>query len=134
MKQTHTVMSAKVRKEIGADPEYSRCGLQGLHQDTIGSCGGRITREHAMINAGKKIQQQWAIIPCCARHHGVDQFQDAHTEAPKEMRVWVALNRATEDELLEYPRSNYVQARARLNQRYGLYAPPPVSAAAGILY
>lgn len=125
MKSAPTVMSARVRKQVDT-PEYSRCGLQGMFEGTIGTCDGRITREHAMINAGRKIQEAWAIIPCCAKHHGVDHYQDAHTEAPKDMRVWVALNRATEAELLEYPRSNYVQTRARLNQLYGPYMPPDV--------
>lgn len=126
-------MSERVRREVDT-PEYSRCSLLGIQPEIIGYCAGRVTREHAMINAGRKIQEAWAIIPLCARHHGVDQYQDAHTEAPKDMRVWVALHRASDDELLQYTRSNYLQARGRLNQRYGAYVPPPIKNSVSIHY
>lgn len=119
-------MSQKLRKEIASDPEYSRCALQGIHPEIIGQCAGRITREHAVINAAKKIQKKWAIIPCCAKHHGVDQYQDAHTEAPKDMREWVALTRATWEELTEYPKSKYFDRLAILNNKYGRYTAPEI--------
>lgn len=126
-------MSAKVRREVDT-PEYSRCSLKGIHEELIGECSGRITREHAVIFAGKKIQKAWAIIPLCAKHHGVDHYQDAHTEAPKNMRVWVALNRATEEDLAPYGRAGYCTERDLLNARFGAYLPPPILASAGINY
>lgn len=119
-------MSPELRTEVGSDPEYTRCALQGLQ---FGECQGRITREHALIFAGKKIQERWAIIPACAAHHGVDFFQDAPTEAPKEVRVWVALNRAEEVELLAVSRVvNYFRERDRLNAKFGIYVLPPIPA------
>lgn len=115
-----TVMSQKLRKEVEADPEYDICAFLST-QGTFGPCGGRVTREHAIIYANKKVQKKWAIIPCCARHHGVDEYQDAHTEVPKDARVCVALNRATDEELLEYPRANFISMRVRLNKKYGAF-------------
>ena len=129
MKKTHTVIGAKLRKEMAQDPEYLRCSITTLH-----ACRGRITREHAIIVAGKKVQKRWAIIPACAAAHGVDQFQDAGTEVPKAVRRWVALNRATDEELLEYPKANLLQERGRLNAQYGIYVPPEVPAWVGIRY
>lgn len=124
MKRCGSIMSKSLREEVGTDPEYSRCALQGLQ---FGTCGGRVTREHSLIHAGKKIQEKWAIIPCCAAHHGVDFWQDAPTEAPKDVRVWVALNRATDDELRPFSRViNYVRERDRLNAKFGPYVPPPI--------
>lgn len=117
-------MSQALREEVGIDPEYFRCALQGLQ---FGACGGRVTREHSLIHAGKKIQEKWAIIPCCAAHHGVDFFQDAPTEAPKDVRVWVALNRASDDELRPFSRViNYIRERSRLNEKFGAYMAPPI--------
>lgn len=117
-------MPPELREEIGNDPEYSRCALLGLQ---FGPCGGRITREHALIHAGKKIQEHFAIIPCCAAHHGVDFFQDAPTEAPKEVRIWVALNRATDEDLYRFSKAiNYQREKARLNEKFGTYTPPPI--------
>lgn len=126
MKNTHTVMSARVRKQVDT-PEFSRCSLQGIHTTMIGECAGRITREHAMIYGNKKIQEAWAIIPLCAKHHGVDIFQDAHTEAPKRMREWVALSRATIEELAVYTKANYWKERCRLAMQFGKYEPPAIS-------
>lgn len=121
MKRGGSFMSKELREELAQDPEYSRCSLQGH-----GECGGRITREHALIHAGKKIQERWAIIPLCAKHHNVDEYQDDKTMV-KEMNVWVALNRATDEELFRYSKAvNYIFVRERLNKKYGVYNPPPI--------
>lgn len=125
MKRGGSFMPKDVREDVGSDPEYSRCALQGLLLNLIGPCGGRPTREHALIHAGKKIQEKWAIPPICAAHHGVDQYQDAPTEAKKEIRVWVALNRATEDDLRRFSKAvNYIRMRQVLNDKYGEYVAP----------
>lgn len=118
-------MSQKLRKDVEDDPEYKRCALQGLLLDIIGPCAGRVTREHAMYYANKKIQEKWAIPPICAKHHGVDVYQDGTGHAPKEIRVWVALNRATDEDLLRFSKVvNYTRERSRLNDKYGDYVAP----------
>lgn len=121
----------KTREKMNNDPLYQHCSLYGQHGHV---CDGRITREHAIIIGGKKCQKEWAVIPCCASGHGVDQFQDAGTAVPKDMREWVALNRATNKDLQEAcgeemykeisPLSKttlYVQRRKFLNAKYGKY-------------
>jgi hypothetical protein len=126
MKRTASVMPPALRAEITADPEYLRCGL-ATYQHIFGSCGGRVTREHAIIFAGSKVQKKWAIPPCCAAHHGVDEYQDAGTEASKEVRVWMAVNRATDEELLEVSKAvDYIRMRSVLNAKYGVYVLPPI--------
>lgn len=121
MKRGGSCMSVGLREEIGNDPEYSRCSLLGY-----GECGGRITREHALIYAGKKIQEKFAIIPLCASHHNVDEYQDAKTMV-KDKNVWVALNRATDNELVRFSKTvSYLRERDRLNEKFGLYIPPPI--------
>lgn len=106
------------------DPEYKRCALQGLLPELIGNCDGRVTREHALYYANKKIQEKYAVPPICAKHHGVDQYQDGGS-CPKEIRVWVALNRATPEELHFISKVvNYIRERDRLNNKYGVYIAP----------
>jgi len=88
-----------------------------------GNCQGRITREHTLIYGGKQIDEVWAIIKICAYHHEVDEFQDGGG-LNKEKNIWVALNRATDQELLKYSKViNYIEMRNRLNKKYGTYMP-----------
>jgi len=111
----------KLKKDLLADPEYARCSLLGYH-----TCGGRITLEHALIYAGRQVQEKYAIIPVCAAGQEVDQFQDAGT-MDKNRNKWVALNRATDEEIRSISKAfNYMRERDRLNGIYGLYIAPPV--------
>jgi hypothetical protein len=124
MKRGGSFMPVTVREDIGSDLEYSRCGIQGLLGHT---CAGRVTREHAIIHAGKKVQEKWAIVPLCASGHGVDFFQDAGTEVAKEVRVWMAVNRATDEELRKVSKVvSYFRERDRLNAKYGVYVAPAI--------
>lgn len=124
MKRGGSTMSPELRTEIENDPEYRVCMLKNYH-----TCEGRITREHALYYANKKIQQKFAIIALCAAGHGVDLFQDSSTELPKDMRAWVALSRATDEEIQSISKAvNYFRERDRLNQKYGEYQAPEIPA------
>lgn len=84
-----------------------------------GDCAGRLTKEHAIIYAGKQLQEDWAILDICAYHHGVDEFQDCG-KLNKEKHVWLALMRATDADLLRISKAiNYLQLRERLSKIYG---------------
>ena len=103
----------KLLKEILADPYYKKCAR---HKD--GNCGGRITFEHCLIFGGKQIQELWAIIPLCEYHHNVLSYQDKG-DLNKEKNVWLALNRATDEQLEKYSRAiDYKQLKIRLNKKY----------------
>ncbi len=117
-----TKIPQKVRKEIAADLTYKVCKLAGYHGHI---CGGRITMEHALIYAGRQIQEKWAIVSICAAGQEVDQYQDAHT-MNKELNQWVALNQATMDDLGRFSRAPYVMLRHTLNKKYGVWVPPTV--------
>lgn len=73
-----------------------------------GTCKGRITREHALIYAGRQIQELWAIIPLCAFHHAVDFYQDSG-DLRKRVNEVIAVSRATAEELKKYPKANWDQ-------------------------
>jgi hypothetical protein len=104
----------RLLKDILADPYYKFCS-----REKDGNCKGRITLEHAIIFAGKQLQEKWSIIPLCAYHHAVDEFQDGG-DLQKEKNVWIALNRATDKELLKVSKAvDYVRKREVLNNKYG---------------
>jgi len=106
-------ISPKVKKELDNEPDV--CALKDEN------CAGRITREHTLIYAGRQIDEVWAIIKICAYHHEVDEFQDGGG-LNKEKNVWVALNRASDEDLLKYSKCiDYIAMRERLNIKYGKY-------------
>jgi len=112
-------------REIRQDPSYGVCMLRA-HSGHI--CGGRLTMEHALIYGGRQVDKKFAIISICARGHGVDEYQDAGT-LDKDLCRWVALNRASEEELDELSKVlDYRRVRDRLNTIYGKYVPfEPIS-------
>lgn len=105
-------ISARVRKALldEADVCARKCD---------GGCAGRLTWEHAIIFAGRQLDEPWAIIKLCAHHHAVDEYQDGG-DLQKEKNVWLALNRATNEELQAISKAkDYIRERERLNGIYG---------------
>lgn len=106
----------KLREQLSEDPEYKVCAR---HKD--GDCDGRITWEHAMIYAGSQVQERWAIIPLCEYHHAVNKHLDGRG-LDKRKNIWIALNRATDDDLIRFSKAmDYIAMRERLNKIYGTY-------------
>ena len=102
----------KLLQEIKEDPFYQKCIR---HKEL--TCGGRITFEHALIYAGKQVNEKFAILPVCEKHHAVNQFQD-RGYLDKRLHEWVALNRMTEEDEIKYPKVNWKQKREHLNKIY----------------
>lgn len=101
---------------IEEDPFYRTC-VRGNE----GTCKGRITIEHSIIFAGRQLDDMWSLLPVCEFHHGVNNHQDGG-DLDKEKHLWVALNRATEDQLRIISKTiNYLRERDRLNHIYGQY-------------
>lgn len=104
--------------KILEDPEYKTCARYGWHQHI---CEGRITFDHAVIFAGKQLQERWAIVPLCARGHNVDQFQDVGDHNPT-ISLWIALNRALPEDLARISKAfDYRREKERLNEKYGVW-------------
>lgn len=118
-------ISKKNRALIATDPFYKQCA-----RHAEGGCQGRITIDHSIIFAGRQLDEMWSLLPICAYHHAVDRFQDGG-DLNKEVHRWIAINRATDDELRAISRAiPYIRERARLNSIYGPYrgpcaVPPP---------
>ena len=69
--------------------------------------------EHALTFAGRRLNQPWAIISICWLTHRGGLLN-------KEINVWIALNRATDEELRAVSKAvPYLNMRERLNSIYG---------------
>jgi len=107
-------ISPKVKEALLKEPQVCARGKDG-------GCAGRITWEHALTYAGKQIDEVWAIIFLCERHHAVNGYQDLGA-LNKEKNVWIALCRATDEELKKYSKAiNLIEKREYLNTIYGNY-------------
>ncbi len=113
-----TPIPLKLRKQLASDPFYKFCARGGLHSHT---CNGRITWEHAIIYAGKQVQERWAIIPLCEKAHSVNKHQDGG-DLNKNINEWIALNRASGEDLLRMSKGiDYSHRKVFLNRIFGAY-------------
>jgi len=100
----------KVKDDISSDPYYKSCA----REDSL--CDGKLTWEHAIIYAGRQVQEKWAIIPLCEYHHSVNKYQDIGGLDKRENER-IAYNRATDDELRKYSKAvDLIKERDRLNK------------------
>lgn len=104
-----TPIPIKMRREMAEMPYYRLCALRSEHD-----CEGRITWEHAMTHGSKKVQEIWAIIPLCEWSHLGPGLN-------KEKNQWIALSRATDEDIEKYPRTDWIQKRRYLVDKYGEY-------------
>lgn len=93
----------KLREEMASDPYYKKCARYGS------DCSKKITWEHAFIYAGKQVNEKWAIIPLCEYHH-------LGAGLEKHANELIALRRATEADLLKYPKRDWKQLRSYLEK------------------
>jgi len=101
-------------KDILSDPYYKTC----CRADE-GDCDGRITLEHVFIYAGRQINEKWAIIPLCLRHHSIFPYQD-NGLLDKRKNELISLNRATDSEMNRYSKIiNLKKRRDYLRELYG---------------
>lgn len=103
-------ISPRVKKLLDLEPDVCARRLDG-------GCAGRLTREHALIYGGRQIDEAWAILKLCARHHSVDEYQDGGL-LDKQRNEYLALKRATPEDLAQYPRVNWQQKLKYLENKY----------------
>lgn len=92
-----------LRRKIANDPFMQRCIYAG--------CPGHPEWEHAMIYSGKQINEAWAIVPVCTYHHRGEGLD-------KQYNQYVALSRASPDDLAKYPKTDWEHLRQHLNSLY----------------
>ena len=103
----------ELKEEMANDPYYKKCARSDER-----NCRGRVTWEHAIIYAGRQLNEKWAILPICEFHHAVNSYQD-NGNLNKEKHIWIALNRAGNANLLRISKAvDYISLRERLNAKY----------------
>lgn len=92
------------KERIGGDPFMELCCI--CEPETQKS---RTEWHHAFLFKGSQVNNDWAVVPLCYKHHHEDP-------AALEAAELIALNRATTSELLAISKStNYIDLRRRLN-------------------
>ena len=92
-----------LRKRLSEDPFMKRCIREG-------NCSGRITWEHAFMYQNRQINEAFAIVPLCEKHH----FHDLD----KDYGRYIGLLRATPEELARYPKVDWKQKLEYLKTIY----------------
>lgn len=112
-----------VREEIASSPLAGFCLRRLALRDH--ACAGRITWEHAIYHAGRRVNEFWAIVTLCAKAHSVDEWQDRGIMF-KAINEWIALSRIKDWEAVEskYPRTQWRQRLRYLTGRYGSFSLP----------
>lgn len=108
----------KLRAEMSEDPFYQRCARKVLLDDH--ECERDplkpwqvVEWEHVETFGGSQIQSKAFIIPICWLTHRGGLLD-------KEINLWIALNRASDEELKSLSKStDYLFERERLNGIYG---------------
>ena len=83
------------REQIDTNPFFRVCV-----RASESNCEGRITIDHAVTYAGKRLNEMWCYVPVCMYHHGLL----GSGGLDKTFNRKVALSRATPEELAKYPR------------------------------
>lgn len=106
-------ISSKVKEELANDPRMKVCARRDE-----GGCDGRITWEHAIIHAGRQLDEAWNILPICEYHHAVNTHQDGGG-MNKEKHEWLALRQAPKGRLKELSKAiDYEHKLKYLNEKY----------------
>jgi len=82
----------KIRARIAKDPFFKKCA----RTDDLEHCDGRITIDHALYYAGKRISAFFALVPVCEYHHLGDGLVKAKNAD-------IAMRRATAADRAKYP-------------------------------
>lgn len=97
----------KMRDELASLPRMKRCTVSDFG---FGSCDGRIEWHHVWVYAGRQINEPWAILGACERHHALVNSEWLVRDAF--MRASIRL--ASEEDLAKYPRKNWNQIKVSL--------------------
>ncbi len=93
-----------MRENMSAHRFYKTCCLKG------NECKGRIEWHHAIIFAGRQLNEIWAIVPLCQYHHRI-----ADSKYIKQKVLTICLSRATDEELLAVSKAiDYVTLKKKL--------------------
>jgi hypothetical protein len=93
----------KMIAEMLADPEYQKCAVDN-------GCGGALEFHHALRYAGRQVNEKFAIVRLCYRHHRGPEKSEGMAKAEA-----VALSRIAIEVIQgKYPKSDWQQRKKYL--------------------
>lgn len=98
-----------MRHELSSLQRMSVCTLWVL-QDVYGHCEGRIEWHHVFQYAGQQINEAWAIVGACHKHHEMVKSDRAIRMAFETASLKLASN----EELAAYPRKKWDEIKRTL--------------------
>lgn len=105
---------------MDSNPFYHMCCVTGQtrERDHV-----KIEWHHNFTWRGKQLQEEWCILPICAEIHA-----KAGTREMKDRLDWIMLNRASDEILERYSKSeDLIRKRNYLNDKFdGPWTPQPI--------
>ncbi len=98
---------ARIRRVLEAMPRMRQCELRGAG---LGPCDGPLQWHHVFQYGGRSVQEVWAILCGCQRHHDLVK-EDAAVREEFECR---SLTYASASELAKYPMKDWRQIKRYL--------------------
>ncbi len=102
---------ARMRDELERMPRMRACEI-GMWHPEFGGCEGVLRWHHVWIYAGGQINEVWAILCGCDRHHDMVKT-DRRVKEAFERR---SLEIVSESELARYPKVDWRQIKKYLNR------------------
>ena len=104
-----TPIPPAVRGVLAGLARMKRCALAPV-QDIYEECEGRVEWHHVWTYGGRQIQEVWAIVAGCVKHHQMVQSDPAVRMAFEA----ASLKEATDVNLMEYPRKPWARIKRSL--------------------
>lgn len=106
-----TSIPLAVREALANDPWMTKCVHRYLKNPS--PCEGRVEWDHSVFFRGRQVQEPFAIVPACYRHHRGGQLD-------RNLHTLFALQRATNKTLVAHSKAeDLLQKRAYLMKKYG---------------
>ena len=108
----------KMRADIAKDKFMRYC----IYKDDTApnhDCYGRVEWEHAFMHTGRRLNEPWAIVPCCTSHNRGKGLVKEYNQYRALLRAQEMLPGGIEDLVRRYPRVDWKQKLKYLHGKYG---------------
>lgn len=100
----------KMREELAGKKRMTFCVVKGMG---FGFCEPKIDWDHVWIYAGRQINETWAIVGVCTRHH----YKKNGNRLLNDSIMRASLRLASPEDLAKYPRKNWAQIHLALGMK-----------------
>ena len=101
----------KLREQLSKDISMKIC----IHNNS--DCSGRVEWEHCWTYGKHQIQEDWAIVGCCYKHHR-GGLLDKDFNRYKSLIKAIELNGSLLPVIKKYPKKNWAQEFSYLRKKY----------------